>query len=64
MHTRGAHVSKSVHPSAKMCTQGAGRTLNFEHYDSMSVNKCHIRLIKTDSHVTFRSWTVFVKALT
>ena len=27
MHTQGAQVSKSVHPAAKMCTQGAGCTL-------------------------------------
>ena len=25
------HVSKSVHTAAKMCTPGAGCTLNFEH---------------------------------
>ena len=31
MHTPGAHVSKSMHPAAKMCTQGAGCTLNFGH---------------------------------
>ena len=27
MHTPGAQVLKSVHPAAKMCTQGAGCTL-------------------------------------
>ena len=27
----GAQVLKSMHPAAKMCTQGAGCTLNFEH---------------------------------
>ena len=31
MHTPGAQVQKSVCPTAKMCTQGAGCTLNFEH---------------------------------
>ena len=31
MHTLGAHVSKPMHLAAKMCTQGAGCTLNFEH---------------------------------
>ena len=31
MHTPGAQLSKSMHPAAKMCTQGAGCTLNFEH---------------------------------
>ena len=31
MHTPGAQVSKCVHHAAKMCTQGAGCTLNFEH---------------------------------
>ena len=30
MHTPGAHVLKSVDPGDKMCTQGAGCTLNFE----------------------------------
>ena len=31
MHPKGAQVLKSMHPVAKMCTQGAGCTLNFEH---------------------------------
>ena len=31
MHTPGAWVSKSMHPAAKMCTQGVGCTLNFKH---------------------------------
>ena len=31
MHTHGTQVSKFMHPAAKMCTQGAGCTLNFEH---------------------------------
>ena len=31
MHTPGAQVMKPVHPAAKMYTQGAGCTLNFEH---------------------------------
>ena len=31
MHTPGAQVSKCVHPATKMCTSGAGCTLNFEH---------------------------------
>ena len=31
MHTPGAQVSKSMHPAAIMCTQGAGCTLGFEH---------------------------------
>ena len=31
MHTPGVQVLKSVHPTVKMCTQGAGCTLNFEH---------------------------------
>ena len=31
MHTPGAQVSKCVHAAAKMCTPGAGCTLNFEH---------------------------------
>ena len=30
MHTPGAQVLKSMHPAAKMCTQGAGCTLNFD----------------------------------
>ena len=33
MHTPGAHVSKSMHPAAKMCTQGAACTLNFAHWE-------------------------------
>ena len=37
MHPPGAHVLKSVHPAAKMCTQGAGCTLNFEHWKLMHV---------------------------
>ena len=32
MHTPGAQVQKSVHPADIMCTQGAGCTLNFEHW--------------------------------
>ena len=31
MHLPGAEVLKSVHPATKMCTPGAGCTLNFEH---------------------------------
>ena len=31
MHMPGAQGIKSMHPAAKMCTQGAGCTLNFEH---------------------------------
>ena len=31
MHTPGAQVLKVVHTAAKMCTQGAGCALNFEH---------------------------------
>ena len=31
MHPPGAQVPKSMHTAAKMCTQGAGCTLNFEH---------------------------------
>ena len=31
MHPLGAQVLKSMHPAAKMCTQGAGCTLNFQH---------------------------------
>ena len=31
MHSPGAEVSKCVHPTAKLCTPGAGCTLNFEH---------------------------------
>ena len=31
MHPTGAHVLKYVHPAAKMCTEGAGCTLNYEH---------------------------------
>ena len=30
IHTPGEQVSKPMHPAAKMCTQGAGCTLNFE----------------------------------
>ena len=40
MHTPGAQIDKTMHPAilkymhptAKMCTQGAGCTLNFEHW--------------------------------
>ena len=32
MHMPSAHVLKSVLPAAKMCTQGAECTLNFEHF--------------------------------
>ena len=32
MYTPGAQVSKSKHPAAKMCTQGAECTFNFEHW--------------------------------
>ena len=32
MHTPGAQVSKYMNPAAKICTQGAGCTINFEHY--------------------------------
>ena len=35
MHMPDARVSKSMHPAAKMCTQGAGCTLNFEHWLSI-----------------------------
>ena len=31
MHPPDAQVLKSMHPAARMCTQGAGCTLNFEH---------------------------------
>ena len=31
MHMPVAEGLKSMHPAAKMCTQGAGCTLNFEH---------------------------------
>ena len=31
MHLLGAQVLKPVHPATKMCTPGAGCTLNFEH---------------------------------
>ena len=31
MYTPGAQVLKLVHPAAKICTQGAGCILNFEH---------------------------------
>ena len=31
MHTPGAQVLKYMHLAVKMCTQGAGCTLNFEH---------------------------------
>ena len=31
MQTPGAQVSKSMHPAAKMCTQGTGCTHNFVH---------------------------------
>ena len=30
MYTPESRVNKDVHPAAKMCTQGAGCTLNFE----------------------------------
>ena len=36
MHTPGAHVSKSMHPAAKMCPQAAGGTFNFEHCKQFS----------------------------
>ena len=32
MHMPGAQGLESMHPAAKMCTQGAGCTLNFEHW--------------------------------
>ena len=38
MNTPGAQVSKSMHPVAKMCTQGAGCTFNFEHYSDILIN--------------------------
>ena len=31
MHMPGAQVSKSMHPAAKTCTQGAGCTLKDRH---------------------------------
>ena len=31
MHLPGAQVRKPVHPATKLCTLGAGCTLNFEH---------------------------------
>ena len=31
MHPEGAQMLNSMHPAAKMCTQGAGCILNFEH---------------------------------
>ena len=31
MHPPGAQMLKSMHPAVKMCTQGAGCTLNFGH---------------------------------
>ena len=44
MHTPGAQVSKSMHPAAKMCTQGAGCTLNLKHCIHMHFSsvKCSI----------------------
>ena len=44
MHTPGAQVLKFVHPAAKICTQSAGCTLNFEH--------CVTIFQKSMSHVT------------
>ena len=32
MHLLGAQVQRPVHPASKMCTLGAGCTLNFEHW--------------------------------
>ena len=46
MHTPGAQVLKSVHPAAKLCTQGAGCTLYFEHCTTSSfIYKTHIILL-------------------
>ena len=35
MHSPGAQVSKCVHPAAKLCTPGAGCTLNFEYWHAI-----------------------------
>ena len=35
VHSPGAQVSKCVHLAAKLCTPGAGCTLNFEHCNVM-----------------------------
>ena len=41
MHATGAKVPKSMHPAAKMCTQGAGCTLyNFEHWVKVRQHLC------------------------
>ena len=42
MHTPGAQVSKSMHPAAKMCTQGAGCTLNFENCFIYAINSRYV----------------------
>ena len=38
MHTPGAQGLKSVHLAAKLCTPGAGCTLNFEHCQTQMQN--------------------------
>ena len=51
MHMPGAQGLKSMHPAAKMCTPGAGCTLNFEHCIGSrnnapgSLTKCSSELI-------------------
>ena len=50
MHTPGAHGLKSMLPAAKMCTQGAGCTLNFEHWKCMQqVTKSHLHQLSVAS---------------
>ena len=40
VHLPDAHKFKSVHPAAKICTPGAGCTLNFEHWGHNGLTKC------------------------
>ena len=49
MHTSGAQVLKSVHPAAKMCTQGVGCTLNFEHCLSIVMCMLNYTMVITGS---------------
>ena len=37
---------KYVHPAAKMCTQGAGCTLNFEHWVYILFSECTFRNVR------------------
>ena len=48
MHLSGAQVVKAVHLATKMCSLGAGCTLNFEH-----CNILYARVLKTKGYMYF-----------